>query len=58
MAFLALQKWIKTIQLILLFIMYLLFTCNSTAALPEHFGISNGLLSIAFVIPIVASSPN
>jgi hypothetical protein len=57
MAFLALHQGIKTTQLILLFIMYLLFTCNSTAALPEHFGISNGLLSIAFVFPIVAASP-
>ncbi len=56
MAFLALHNGIKTAQLILLFIMYLLFTCNSTASLPEHFGISNGLLSIAFVIPIVAAS--
>jgi len=57
MAFLALHNGIKTTQLVLLFIMYLLFTCNSTAALPEHFGISNGLLSIAFVFPIVATSP-
>jgi hypothetical protein len=57
MAFLALHNGIKTTQLVLLFIMYLLFTCNSTAALPEHFGISNGLLSIAFVFPIVAASP-
>jgi hypothetical protein len=56
MAFLALHNGIKTTQLILLFIVYLLFTCNSTAALPEHFGISNGLLSIAFVFPIVAAS--
>jgi hypothetical protein len=56
MAFLALYNGIKTVQLLLLFIMYLLFTCNSTAALPEHFGISNGLLSIAFVFPIVAAS--
>jgi hypothetical protein len=56
MAFLALHNGIKTTQLLLLFIMYLLFTCNSTAALPEHFGISNGLLSIAFVFPIVAAS--
>jgi len=57
MAFLGLHNGIKTTQLLLLVIMYLLFTCNSTAALPEHFGISNGLLSIAFVFPIVATSP-
>lgn len=57
MAFLGLHNGIKTTQLLLLFIMYLLFTCNCTAALPEHFGISNGLLSIAFVFPIVATSP-
>ena len=56
MAFLGLHNRIKTTQLLLLLIMYLLFTCNSTAALPEHFGISNGLLSIAFVFPIVAAT--
>jgi hypothetical protein len=56
MAFLALHNGLKTTQFILLFIMYLLFTSNSTTALPEHFGISNGLLSISFVLPIVIAS--
>jgi hypothetical protein len=37
---------------LLLFAVYLLFTANSTIALPEHFGLSNGLLSAAFVLPI------
>jgi len=56
LAFLALHNGLKTTQCILLFIMYLLFTSNSTAALPEHFGISNGLLAITFVVPIVIAS--
>jgi hypothetical protein len=42
---------------VLLFSVYLLFTSSCTTALPEHFGISNGLLSIAFVIPIVVANP-
>src|SRR5271165_7455817 len=52
LAFLALRLGVRLPQCILLFIIYLLFTSNATAALPEHFGISNGLLSIAFVVPI------
>jgi hypothetical protein len=35
---------------VLLFAMYLLFTSSSTICLPEHFAISNGLLSLTFVI--------
>ena len=53
LAFLALRIGVKLPQCILLFIIYLLFTSNATAALPEHFGISNGLLSITFVVPIL-----
>ena len=52
LAFLALRVGVKLPQCILLFIIYLLFTSNATASLPEHFGISNGLLSVAFVAPI------
>ena len=52
LAFLALRMGVRLPQCILLFIIYLLFTSNATAALPEHFGISNGLLSIAFVVPM------
>jgi hypothetical protein len=52
LAYLALRIGVKLPQCILLFIIYLLFTSNATAALPEHFGISNGLLSITFVVPI------
>jgi hypothetical protein len=43
-------------QCVLMLMMYLLFTTNSTAALPEHFGISNGLLSIVFAVSILASN--
>jgi len=53
LAFLALRMEVKLPQCVLLFIVYLLFTSNVTAALPEHFGISNGLLSITFVVPIL-----
>jgi len=56
LAFLALQHGVKTTQFVLLFIMYLLFTSSATIALPEHFAISNGLLSLAFVVPIVVAS--
>ena len=52
LALLALRIGVKLPQCILLFIIYLLFTSNATAALPEHFGISNGLLSMTFVVPI------
>ena len=57
LAFLALQNEVGLPQCILLFITYLLFTSSSTIALPEHFGISNGLLSIAFVAPIIVANP-
>jgi len=56
MAFLALQTGMGTIQLIPLFVMYLLFSSNSTVALPEHFGVSNGLLSLSFVVPLLVTS--
>jgi hypothetical protein len=53
LALLALQSGIELVQCLFLFSMYLLFTSSCTIALPEHFGISNGLLSVAFVVPIV-----
>lgn len=56
LAFLALRRGITLTQCVLLFTIYLLFTSNCTAALPEHFGISNGLLSITFVVPFLALS--
>jgi hypothetical protein len=40
-------------QQLLLFAMYLGFTVSSTIALPEHFGISNGLLAMTFAVPIL-----
>lgn len=55
LAWLALTIGVEMPQLLLLFAMYLLFTASSTIALPEHFGLSNGLLSIAFVTPILAA---
>src|SRR5208283_2879367 len=57
LTFLALHSGVDLPQCILLFITYLLFTSSSTIALPEHFGISNGLLSIAFVAPIIVTNP-
>jgi hypothetical protein len=57
LAYLAVYLGVKKIQLVLLFVMYLLFTSNTTLCLPEHFGISNGLLCITFVFPIVVVSP-
>jgi hypothetical protein len=56
LAYLALHLGVKRIHLVLLFAMYLLFTSNTTLSLPEHFGISNGLLCITFVFPIVVAS--
>jgi hypothetical protein len=56
LAYLALHLGVKKIQLGFLFAMYLLFTSNTTLCLPEHFGISNGLLCITFVFPIVVAS--
>jgi hypothetical protein len=53
LAWLALRLGLELAQCVLLFGMYLLFTSSSTIALPEHFGLSNGLLSIAFVVPIL-----
>jgi hypothetical protein len=53
LAWLALTIGVPPAQCVLLFSIYLLFTASSTVALPEHFGISNGLLSVAFVAPIL-----
>ncbi len=55
LAFLATVHGIGTKQILLLFVMYLLFTANVIVALPEHFGISNGLLTVAFVLSFVIS---
>jgi hypothetical protein len=55
LAWLALTIGVAVPQLVLLFAMYLLFTASSTIALPEHFGLSSGLLSITFVAPILLS---
>jgi hypothetical protein len=57
LAFLALKLGIDRLQCGLLFLTYFLFTSSTTIALPEHFGISNGLLSIAFVGPIIFTDP-
>jgi len=56
MALLALSVGIGTTQLIPLFLMYLLFSSSSTVALPEHFGISNGLLSLTFIVPLAVTN--
>ena len=56
LAFLALQNGIRGTPFVLLFILYLLFTSSSTICLPEHFAISCGLLTIAFVIPFVVAN--
>jgi hypothetical protein len=56
LAFLALHNGIRKLQVVLLFIVYLFFTSSSTISLPEHFGISNGLLSVTFVMPVVIAS--
>jgi hypothetical protein len=37
--------------------LYILFTSNVTICLPEHFAISNGLLTMAFVAPLLAAVP-
>jgi hypothetical protein len=57
LALVALEAGMALAQCALVFSMYLLFTSSCTIALPEHFGISNGLLSIAFAVPIVAANP-
>ncbi len=56
LAFLALGNGIRGTQFVLLFILYLLFTSSATICLPEHFAISCGLLTIAFVIPFVVAN--
>jgi len=56
LAFLALYLGVGPTQGILLFAVYLLFTSSVTIALPEHFGISNGLLCVAFVVLVVVAN--
>jgi hypothetical protein len=53
LAWFALTAGVRRAHCLLLFAMYLLFTSSVTIALPEHFGLSNGLLSSAFVAPIM-----
>jgi hypothetical protein len=55
LACLAVTLGLTSSQCVCLFGVYLLFTSSSTIALPEYFGISNGLLTIAFVVPILVS---
>jgi hypothetical protein len=54
LALLALRLELPRITFGLLFVVYLLFTSSTTICLPEHFGFSNGLLSIAFVVSCLA----
>jgi len=54
LALFAFSNGVKLVQCVLLFIMYMMFTANTIVALPEHFGLSNGLLSVAFVVPLIA----
>lgn len=56
LALLALRNGVRITQFVLLFVMYLLFTSSSTVSLPEHFAISSGLLSVAFVVPVLLSN--
>ncbi len=56
LAFLALRIGVRTAECLVLFLMYFLFTSNATICLPEHFGISNGLLTVAFAAPLLATS--
>jgi hypothetical protein len=56
LAWLGLRNRIRTAELSALFVMYLLFTSSVTICLPEHFGISNGLLTMAFVAPLLVTS--
>ncbi len=56
LALLAVRLGIKPTECALLFIMYFLFTQSSTVCLPEHFGVSNGLLTITFVAPLLTAS--
>jgi len=54
LALFAFSNGVKLVQCVLLFIMYMMFTANTIVTLPEHFGLSNGLLSVAFVVPLIA----
>jgi len=56
LAWLALRNGIRTVECLALFVMYFLFTSSATICLPEHFGISNGLLTVAFVAPLLAAN--
>ncbi len=57
LAYLALAHLgVAPVQGLLLLGSYFLFTNNTTISLPEHFGISNGLLSMSFVVLIVTAN--
>jgi len=56
LAWFALRIGMRELECAVLFTMYLLFTSNSTICLPEHFAVSNALLTIAFVAPIFAAN--
>lgn len=56
LAYLAMYLGVPPLQGILLFGSYLLFSINTTVVIPEHYGISNGLLTIAFVVFIVVAN--
>jgi hypothetical protein len=56
LAWVAFETGMVLAQCVLLMSTYLLFTSSATIALPEHFGMSNGLLSIAFAVPVVVAN--
>jgi hypothetical protein len=53
LALVALLSGVHWIQCAVLFAMYLLFSSSVTISLPEHFGLSSGLLSLSFAAPII-----
>lgn len=58
LAAVAVSMGIDTSTLALCFAVYLLFTSSVTIALPEHFGITNGLMSMAFAAMILVANRN
>lgn len=53
LALLGLWLGIPPMQCLALFVIYLLFSSNSTICLPEHFGITNALMTLAFVATVM-----
>lgn len=57
LAYLALRRGERLLRVGLLILLYMLFTSSLLVALPEHWGLSSGLMTLTFVVSAIDMKP-